>query len=75
MKFRGSQVALVVAFVVLLIVVGTVGYARIEGWNRADSFYMTIITITAVGYHEVGFAVPREPPPSVMRPSAAWDGP
>lgn len=53
MNFRGSQVALVVAFVVLLIVVGTVGYAWIEGWNWADSFYMTIITITAVGYHEV----------------------
>lgn len=53
MNFRGSQVALVVAFVGFLIVVGTVGYAWIEGWNWADSFYMTIITITAVGYHEV----------------------
>jgi len=53
MIFRGSQVAIVVAFVVLLIVVGTIGYAWIEGWNWADSFYMTIITITAVGYHEV----------------------
>ena len=53
MIFRGSQVALVVAFVVLLVVVGTIGYAWIEGWNWADSFYMTIITITAVGYHEV----------------------
>ena len=53
MIFRGSQVAMVVAFFVLLVVVGTVGYAWIEGWNWADSFYMTIITITAVGYHEV----------------------
>ena len=53
MIFRGSQVAIVVAFVVLLIVMGTIGYAWIEGWNWADSFYMTIITITAVGYHEV----------------------
>ena len=53
MIFRGSQVALVVAFVVLLVVVGTLGYAWIEGWSWADSFYMTIITITAVGYHEV----------------------
>ena len=53
MIFRGSQVALVVAFVVLLVVLGTIGYTWIEGWNWADSFYMTIITITAVGYHEV----------------------
>ena len=53
MIFRGSQVALVAAFLVVLVVVGTVGYAWIEGWNWPDSFYMTIITITAVGYHEV----------------------
>lgn len=33
MIFRGSQVAIVVAFVVLLIVVGTIGYAWIEGWT------------------------------------------
>lgn len=53
MIFRGSQVAVVVAFVVVLVVVGTIGYVWIEGWSWADSFYMTIITITAVGYHEV----------------------
>lgn len=53
MIFRGSQVAMVAAYFVVLVVVGTVGYEVIEGWSRADSFYMTIITITAVGYHEV----------------------
>ena len=53
MIFRGSQVLMVMSFFVLLILVGTIGYELIEGWNRADSFYMTIITITAVGYHEV----------------------
>ena len=53
MIFRGSQLALVVTFVVALVVVGTIGYVWIEDWNWADSFYMTIITITAVGYHEV----------------------
>ena len=29
---------------------GTVGYMLIEGWNVWDAFYMTIITITTVGY-------------------------
>ena len=53
MIFRGSQVATVAAYFVLLIAVGTAGYELIERWNWADSFYMTIITITAVGYHEV----------------------
>ena len=53
MIFRGSQVALAAAFIAVLVVVGTVGYAWIEGWSWSDSFYMTMITITAVGYHEV----------------------
>lgn len=53
MIFRGSQVAVVAAFVVVLVAAGTVGYVWIEGWSWADAFYMTIITITAVGYHEV----------------------
>lgn len=37
-----------------LIVVGTVGYYIIEGWEIIDCLYMTIITITTVGFKEVG---------------------
>src|SRR5215471_8643464 len=33
--------------------VGTLGYVVIEGWSAWDAFYMTIITITTVGYEEV----------------------
>lgn len=36
-----------------LIVVGTVGYMLIEGYRLLDAFYMTIITVTTVGYGEV----------------------
>ena len=36
-----------------IIAFGTVGYMVIEGWNLLDSLYMTIITITTVGYREV----------------------
>src|SRR6185436_16542314 len=32
---------------------GTVGYVLIEGWSIWDAFYMTVITITTVGYREV----------------------
>lgn len=36
----------------LLVVGGTVGYTIIEGWRPLDSLYMTVITLTAVGFSE-----------------------
>jgi voltage-gated potassium channel len=38
---------------VLIITIGTLGYAIIEDWSFFDSLYMTIITIATVGYGEV----------------------
>lgn len=38
---------------VVIIVTGTVGYLLIEGWSFLDSLFMTITTITTVGYDEV----------------------
>ena len=35
------------------ITAGVIGYAVIEGWSFIDALYMTIITITTVGYAEV----------------------
>jgi len=40
-------------FFVALILVGTLGYLGIEGWDWGDSLFMTVITLTAVGYDEV----------------------
>ncbi|PYR32936.1 MAG: hypothetical protein DMF90_22520 [Acidobacteria bacterium] len=44
-----------VAVLMLLAVVagGTAGYVLIEGWSVWDAFYMTVITVTTVGYREV----------------------
>ncbi len=36
-----------------ILLVGTVGYRFIEGWNWLDSVFMTVITVTTVGYGEV----------------------
>lgn len=37
----------------LLLAIGTVGYRFIEHWGWLDSLYMTIITVTTVGYGEI----------------------
>jgi len=36
-----------------IVFVGTIGYMLIEGWSFLNSLYMTIITITSVGYGEI----------------------
>jgi voltage-gated potassium channel len=51
--FRAQGPAFAVALLVLIIAGGTIGYVVIEGWNAWDAFYMTIITVTTVGYKEV----------------------
>ncbi len=44
---------LTLAVPVLLVIVGTSGFALIEGWPLLDCLYMTVITITTVGFMEV----------------------
>jgi len=38
---------------VAIVVIGTIGYEVIEGWSFLDAIYMTITTITTVGFREV----------------------
>ena len=44
---------LVVLVILGVHAVGTLGYMLIEGWSAWDAFYMTVITVTTVGYGEV----------------------
>jgi voltage-gated potassium channel len=37
----------------LLMVVGTLGYHVVEGWSLFDALWMTVTTVTTVGYGEV----------------------
>lgn len=48
---RHLLIAVIVIFILLC--AGTTGYRLIEGWSLLDALYMTVITITTVGYGEI----------------------
>ncbi len=47
------HIIVVVGLYALLLAVGWVGYVLIEGWSWTDSVYMTVITISTVGFGEI----------------------
>jgi voltage-gated potassium channel len=53
LKELKKRLILSVVLIVLIVSFGTAGYMGIEGWNYLDSIYMTIITITTVGFKEI----------------------
>ena len=44
------------------VALGTAGFALIEGWSANDSLYMTVMTVTTVGYG----------PPRELTPAGQW---
>ncbi len=47
---RKAIVGILIAIAIIL--VGTIGYMLLEGWDCFDALYMTVITLTTVGYGE-----------------------
>ena len=54
-KDAGSFASVTRGLLLLLfwVVLGTYGFSVIEGWTPLDAIYMTLITITTVGYGEI----------------------
>ena len=54
--FESKLFSRIYYFILILAVIitgGTIGFVLIEGWGFVDSFYMTIITVSTVGFREV----------------------
>lgn len=49
-RLSRSSVVLSLVPILVMIGVGTIAYAFLEGWSLPDALYATIITITTVGY-------------------------
>ena len=52
-KFFRSKLKTAVVLLILLLMTGIVGFKLISGYTWTDAIYMTVITITPVGYTDV----------------------
>src|SRR6266849_3569201 len=48
-----KRLLFIVGLLTAAILIGTLGFVLVEDWSVFDSFYMTLITLTTVGYGEV----------------------
>ena len=48
-----KRIKIALLFVLFFLCVGTVGYVLIEGYSAIDALYMTVITVSTVGFGEV----------------------
>ncbi len=53
MQLYLKRFLLIVASLSATLLIGTVGFMWVEGWTLFDSLYMSLITLTTVGYGEV----------------------
>lgn len=52
-RTRDTTLIDAVVLALVMIIIGTLGYALIEGWSLIEALYATVITITTVGYGDM----------------------
>lgn len=60
MNFLDSKINKIVILVISTLTTGTLGYMVISGYSFIDAIYMTVITVTTVGFGEVKPFTPEE---------------
>jgi len=50
---RERRIEKILLLLLLIITFGVIGFITIEGWSFLDALYMTIITLSTVGYREI----------------------
>jgi voltage-gated potassium channel len=60
MKVLDSKIYKIILLVVSIITVGTTGYMWLSDYSFVDAIYMTVITVTTVGFGEVKLFTPEE---------------
>ena len=48
-----SKIYTAIALLIILLVIGVIGFRFMSHYTWVDAFYMTVITITTVGFGEV----------------------
>ncbi len=48
-----TKLRYVTALIIIIFITGTFGFHIIEDWSFLDAFFMTLITITTIGYREI----------------------
>ncbi|MGA8141256.1 MAG: potassium channel family protein, partial [Desulfobaccales bacterium] len=47
------RIVILTAILLALLLFGSLGFVWVEGWDFFDALYMTVITLSTVGYQEV----------------------
>ncbi len=48
-----KKIAAPILVIIIVIIIGSLWYSIVEGWSALDSIFMTVITVTTIGFKEV----------------------